>query len=149
MKNLFPYCQPEFIKGEYRRQLILRELLGYKADIICLQEMDTKLFYNYYLRQLHRKGFDGVLKQKQEKVQEGVGTFFRTDKYRLQSQHDISLSTSLFDDPLYSDLAAAVNAKPKLKEILAERTNPLQVRENICERFGVYVDSENFLELHR
>lgn len=127
LRDLFPYCPPDIIKSEYRRQLTLREILGYNTDILCVQEMDTKLFNNYYSKQLGRKGYEGLLRQKQGKAHEGVGTFFRRDKFRLIKRHDIDLSTSLFNDAAHSTLAEVINNKAKLKEVLAERTTPLQV----------------------
>ena len=33
-----------FRAAEYRRPLVLQELLGFNADIICLQEVDEKAF---------------------------------------------------------------------------------------------------------
>ena len=33
-----------FRVAEYRRPLVLQELLGFNADIICLQEVDEKAF---------------------------------------------------------------------------------------------------------
>lgn len=32
-----------FLEPEYRRQLVLREVLGYHADIVCLQEVDDRV----------------------------------------------------------------------------------------------------------
>lgn len=33
---------------EYRRPLIVQEILGYNADVICLQEVDGKAFTTYF-----------------------------------------------------------------------------------------------------
>ena len=33
----FTYCQPWVLSWQYRKQNIIRELLGYGADILCLQ----------------------------------------------------------------------------------------------------------------
>ncbi|XP_055349335.1 2',5'-phosphodiesterase 12-like [Paramacrobiotus metropolitanus] len=127
LKELFPYCPPECIKGDYRRQLTLRELIGYNADIICVQELDTKLFNSYYSKQMRRKGYEGLFLQKTGKAHEGIGTFYRTDKFRLLNQYDINITSELFENPANKDLADAVNSKAKLKEVMMTRTNPLQV----------------------
>lgn len=37
---LYPYCAPYALQLHYRQNLIKKELVGYKADIICLQEVD-------------------------------------------------------------------------------------------------------------
>jgi hypothetical protein len=40
----------------YRRTLVLQEVLGYHADIICLQEVDEKAFQHYLLPHLNFAG---------------------------------------------------------------------------------------------
>lgn len=37
-----------FMVPEYRRPLIMQEILGYNADIICLQEVDEKAFATFF-----------------------------------------------------------------------------------------------------
>lgn len=37
---LYPYCAPYALQLDYRQNLIKKELTGYNADIICLQEVD-------------------------------------------------------------------------------------------------------------
>ncbi len=41
---LFPYCPAYALDIEYRRQLLAKELVGYNADLVCLQEVDKKVF---------------------------------------------------------------------------------------------------------
>jgi endonuclease/exonuclease/phosphatase family metal-dependent hydrolase len=41
-------CRRRFLDAGYRRPLILAELLGFNADIICLQEVDEKAFAVYF-----------------------------------------------------------------------------------------------------
>ena len=48
-----------FLEPQYRRPLILQELLGFHADIICLQEVDEKAFAEYFLPQLQQAGTVG------------------------------------------------------------------------------------------
>ena len=43
---------------DVRKQLVLKELLGYHADIICLQECDHKVFDPYYRPHLQAEGHD-------------------------------------------------------------------------------------------
>ena len=48
--GLFPYCPDEFVAWPYRQSLLLDELLGYNADLICLQELDSKYFKGHFYR---------------------------------------------------------------------------------------------------
>ncbi|GAU95840.1 hypothetical protein RvY_07385 [Ramazzottius varieornatus] len=127
LKDLFPYCPPEFMKSDYRRQLLVDEISGYNADLVCLQEVDTKLFSRYFDRQFRRKGFEGVLLSKKGNIAEGVVTFYRTDKFELFSRHDIAVSESLFENPLFASLADKIKEKDKLKDTMVARATPLQV----------------------
>ena len=53
MMHLVP-CS--FRDAAYRRPLILAELLGFHADVICLQEVDDKAFSVYFQPQLSAAG---------------------------------------------------------------------------------------------
>ena len=37
--DMYSYCPPWALSWAYRRQNLLREIVGYKADILCLQEV--------------------------------------------------------------------------------------------------------------
>ena len=45
-----------YIEASYRRALIAQEVLGYNADIVCLQEVDEKAFYTYFLPVMQHAG---------------------------------------------------------------------------------------------
>ncbi len=45
-----------FLDAGYRRPLILAELLGFNADIVCLQEVDEKAFAVYFRPHLSLAG---------------------------------------------------------------------------------------------
>lgn len=80
---LFPYCPAYALSINYRKQLLLDEIIGYNADIICLQEVDRKLFINDLEPILSLEGFSGVLKLKAGLAPEGTATFFRQSKFRF------------------------------------------------------------------
>ena len=42
--------------ADYRKPLILQELLGFHADVLALQEVDEKAFTTYFLPHLLRAG---------------------------------------------------------------------------------------------
>ena len=45
-----------FMEASYRRALIAQEVLGYNADIVCLQEVDEKAFFTYFLPVMQHAG---------------------------------------------------------------------------------------------
>ena len=68
---LYPYCDPSALDIDYRQCLIVHELLGYNADVICLQEVDLKTFHRFIQPALKDKGYEGYHQQKSGMVYKG------------------------------------------------------------------------------
>ncbi|XP_059800178.1 2',5'-phosphodiesterase 12 isoform X1 [Hypanus sabinus] len=124
--TLYPYCAPYALHADYRQNLIKKELSGYHADILCLQEVDKHLFHDSLSPALDAFGFHGLFRIK-EKQHEGLATFFRASKYRLLSQHDVTFSEALASDPLHADVLQKISANPSVKEKVLQRSTALQV----------------------
>ena len=58
-EHLYPYCSYNALHIEYRQCLLARELLGYHADVICLQEVGQWCFLQYLSPVLRQSGFGG------------------------------------------------------------------------------------------
>ncbi|XP_070759383.1 2',5'-phosphodiesterase 12 [Enoplosus armatus] len=123
---LYPYCAPYALQLDYRQNLIKKELAGYNADIICLQEVDKGVFVDSLTPALDAFGLDGVFRIK-EKQHEGLATFYRRSKFQLLSRHDIVLSEALTSDPIHSELLERVSANSALKDKILQRSTALQV----------------------
>ena len=61
---LYPYCDPSALDIDYRQSVIVHELLGYNADVICLQEVDLKSFQRFICPSMKDKGYEGYHQQK-------------------------------------------------------------------------------------
>ncbi|XP_026857715.2 2',5'-phosphodiesterase 12 [Electrophorus electricus] len=123
---LYPYCAPYALGLDYRQNLIKKELSGYNADIICLQEVDKGAFSDSLLPALDAFGMDGCFRIK-EKQHEGLATFYRRSKFKFLSQHDVMLSEALTTDALHSVLLEKVSTNSTLKEKVLQRSTTLQV----------------------
>lgn len=123
---LYPYCAPYALQLDYRQNLIKKELAGYNADIICLQEVDKGVFVDSLTPALDAFGLDGVFRIK-DKQHEGLATFYRRSKFKLLSRHDIVLTEALTSDPIYSTLLERVSANSALKDKILKRSTVLQV----------------------
>lgn len=124
---LYPYCPPYALDISYRQQLLLKEIPGYNADLICLQECGFKLFQNNLSPALETMGFESLLKCKAGEVPEGEATFFRKSKFSLVSQHDIVLNEVLLEDPAQEVVLDHVSALPILLETLRKRNAIVQL----------------------
>ncbi|XP_078101063.1 2',5'-phosphodiesterase 12 [Sander vitreus] len=123
---LYPYCAPYALQLDYRQNLIKKELAGYNADIVCLQEVDKGVFVDSLSPALDAFGLDGVFRIK-EKQHEGLATFYRRSKFQLLSRHDIVLNEALTSDPIHSTLLERVSANSALKDKILQRSTTLQV----------------------
>ncbi|XP_061583006.1 2',5'-phosphodiesterase 12 [Cololabis saira] len=123
---LYPYCAPYALQLDYRQNLIKKELAGYNADIVCLQEVDKGVFADSMTPALDAFGLSGVFRIK-EKQHEGLATFYRRSKFRLLSSHDIMLSEALTSDPIHSELLEKLSANGALKDKMVQRSTSLQV----------------------
>lgn len=100
-QRAFPASEPHTLLWQYRRQLILRELASYDADIICLQEVQSTNFYEDLCPELDKLGFDAVFKKKtQEDVlmkegkytMDGCATFYRRDRFSLVKKYEVEFN---------------------------------------------------------
>ena len=126
-KILYPYCPPYALDISYRQQLLLKEIPGYNADLICLQECGFKLFQNNLHPALESMGFEGLMKCKAGEVPEGEATFFRKSKFTLVSQHDVVLNEALLGDPAQAVVLDRVSVTPILMETLQKRNAIVQL----------------------
>lgn len=123
---LYPYCAPYALELDYRQNLLKKELSGYHADLVCLQEVDKGAFVGSLSPALDAFGLEGVFRIK-ERQHEGLATYFRRSKLKLLQQYDIMLSEALMTDPLHRELMEKVSANPSLKEKIGSRSTMLQV----------------------
>ncbi len=52
--RLCVHCR--YLEPEYRNTLALQEMLGFHADVLCLQEVDEKAFTGYFLPHMRYAG---------------------------------------------------------------------------------------------
>ncbi|NXK82019.1 PDE12 phosphodiesterase, partial [Amazona guildingii] len=123
---LYPYCAPYALELDYRQNLLKKELAGYSADLICLQEVDKSVFVESLAPALDAFGLEGLFKIK-EKQHEGLATFYRRDKFSLLSQHDIAFSEALLSDPVHKELCDKLAKYPLVQEKVLQRSSVLQV----------------------
>lgn len=83
---------------EYRRDLLLNEIRGHDADIVCLQEVDQGSYNGFFREQLAYNDYKGVywpkgraqgMSEEEAKVVDGCATFFKGSKYILLEKNMI------------------------------------------------------------
>lgn len=92
---LYPYCPAYALHIDYRKQLILKELFGYNSDLICLQEVDSKIFQSTLQPLMDTEGLNGLFYKKGKQVAEGLSCFYRRDRFKFLGDDCIVLSDAL------------------------------------------------------
>ncbi|XP_057312107.1 nocturnin-like [Hydractinia symbiolongicarpus] len=84
---------PQCLKWQYRKRLLLNEILSANADVVCLEEVDH--FDDFFAPELKTAGYEGffVLKRDSPCLRfpgnngpDGVAIFYRRNKYVLVEQ---------------------------------------------------------------
>mmetsp|Transcript_9356 Transcript_9356/g.28148 ORF Transcript_9356/g.28148 Transcript_9356/m.28148 type:complete len:1012 (-) Transcript_9356:263-3298(-) len=87
--KLFAYCPTRFLSASYRWPLIIAELLGFNADVICLQEVDARAFSAFFKPHLRAAGFNGTYTNKVGKTHEGCAMFWRRSRFAATAKRDV------------------------------------------------------------
>ncbi|KAJ8979548.1 hypothetical protein NQ317_017696 [Molorchus minor] len=113
---LHPYCPAYALKIDYRKLLILKEIIGYNADLICLQEVDRKVYSHDLAPALHHLGFDSD---------------FAEIRFQKLASKCIVFSEHISRDPQFADVWEKISRNEKLSERILGRKSTLQV--NVIE----------------
>ncbi|GAA6002521.1 hypothetical protein JCM10207_001160 [Rhodosporidiobolus poonsookiae] len=99
--SMYGYTPSWALSWEYRKELILQEVLNYGSDIVCLQEVDVEQYETYFLENLSAQEYDGVHYPKsrartmsgdEKRSVDGCATFFKNTVFALVEQHLIEFN---------------------------------------------------------
>lgn len=123
---LHPQCPAYALAIDYRRSLFIKELLGYNADLMCLQEVDHKVFDADLMPVLSSRGFDGVFDRKGGQVSEGLACFWNTDKLNMVATQRMVLGQAIKTDERFADLYKVVQDNDQFCDSFVNRTTTIQ-----------------------
>ncbi|KAG2178773.1 hypothetical protein INT43_001619 [Umbelopsis isabellina] len=95
----YAYAPSWALTWEYRKELLIPEILGWNADVLCLQEVGMGEYENCFRDEFKKLGdYDSLfipktraktMGEKERLVVDGCATFFRSSKFRLLDHHFI------------------------------------------------------------
>lgn len=100
-KALYGYTPEEALTWHNRREVILTEIQGREADILCLQEVDVANYHDFYRPKLAHDDYKGVywpktraktMTEKESRIVDGCATFFKHSRYVLLDKTCIDLA---------------------------------------------------------
>ncbi|KAL9237780.1 hypothetical protein vseg_012287 [Gypsophila vaccaria] len=93
--DAYNYCPSWALSWPYRRQNLLREIVGYRADIVCLQEVQYDHFDDFFAPELDKHGYQALYKRKTSEVThtlDGCATFFRRDRFAHVKKYEVEFN---------------------------------------------------------
>ncbi|GJD09382.1 Carbon catabolite repressor protein 4 homolog 1 [Galdieria sulphuraria] len=109
-ESLYTNCPDWALSWTYRRHNLLREILAYDADIMCLQEIQADHYEAHLKPAFIRNGYDGVYKVKSREAMgqrgkmDGCATLWKRDLFQLREQFAIDFNSAAcmryFSNPL-------------------------------------------------
>ncbi|CAN8318054.1 unnamed protein product [Cochlearia groenlandica] len=100
---LYSYCVPWARTWTYRRQNLLKEIVYYGADVVCLQDVQEDHYENFFAPELAKHGYDGHYKRRTNEAPstgrkpstiDGCATFFKRDRFTFVRTYDIEFNKS-------------------------------------------------------
>ncbi|KAI8357127.1 Endonuclease/exonuclease/phosphatase [Mortierella sp. GBAus27b] len=107
--QMYGYTPSWALTWEYRKELILQEILAYGADIVCLQEVELGQYEDYFKEQMKQQAdYDGVfwpksraktMGEKDRRTVDGCATFFKASKFNLIDKHLVEFNHTALQRP--------------------------------------------------
>jgi CCR4-NOT transcription complex subunit 6 len=100
-ERLYGYTPSWALSWEYRKELILTEVMNYDADFLCLQEVDIAQYEDYFIGHLKGQDYEGVywpksrhktMGEADRRQVDGCATFYKASKYQLVEKQLIEFS---------------------------------------------------------
>ncbi|RKF54134.1 Glucose-repressible alcohol dehydrogenase transcriptional effector [Golovinomyces cichoracearum] len=107
-QRLYGYTPQAALSWEHRRESVLNEITTIDADFVCLQEVDTDTFKEYFSMKLAYSDYKGVfwprsraktMSEKDAKNVDGCATFYKHQKYILLDKQLIDFANIAINRP--------------------------------------------------
>lgn len=88
-EKLYGYTPAWALAWDYRKELILAEIVESDADFLCMQEVDNAQYEEYFLPHLSQQGYEGIywpksraktMNEIDRRLVDGCAIFYKSDK---------------------------------------------------------------------
>jgi len=134
--DMYPDTPAWCLSWGYRRRNLLREISKYGADIVCLQEVQSDHYEDFWNKEMTNIGYDSVYKRKTTEIFTGAGsgfaidgcaTFYRSSKFRLVKKYEVEFNKAALS--LSDMLGSAHSKKSALSRLLKDNVALIVVLE--------------------
>ncbi|XP_034936937.1 2',5'-phosphodiesterase 12 [Chelonus insularis] len=123
---LFPYCPEHALDIDYRKLLIIKELIGYNADIICLQEVDRRVYEHDMKPPFILLDYDGIYGSKGE-TGEGLLIMYNNKRFQMIENKTIVMSENINSNPTFEEVWKTITNEDAKKRFQDRNTSMLVV----------------------
>ncbi len=104
----YPYTPLAALAWDYRKELILQEIQSEDPDFVCLQEVNTNSFEEFFSMKLAYADYKGIfwpktrsktMSEKDAKVADGCAAFYKASKYILLDKQVIDFANIAIHRP--------------------------------------------------
>lgn len=133
-QEAFPHCDAYMLSWSYRKIRIAVEILIHQPDIVCLQEVQTEHFDDFFKPILKQYGYDGIYKKKTTEIftsgsgrkkdgkytMDGCAIFYKSNKFIAKENFSLEFST-LIKEATHKTLPDEVKNNPAaIKRLLKD-----------------------------
>ncbi|KAM7500277.1 hypothetical protein LguiA_024691 [Lonicera macranthoides] len=140
--EVYSYCPSWALSWPYRRQNLLREIVGYRADVVCLQEVQSDHFDEFFAPELDKHGYQALFKRKTAEVFsgnshtiDGCATFFRRDRFSHVKKYEVEFNKAA--QSLTDALVPSAQKKTALNRLVKDNVALIVVLEAKFSNLGV------------
>ncbi|XP_043692056.1 carbon catabolite repressor protein 4 homolog 1-like [Telopea speciosissima] len=152
----YSYCPSWALSWPYRRQNLLREIVGYRADIICLQEVQSDHFEGFFTPELDKHGYQALYKKRTTEVYggsayaiDGCAIFFRRDRFTHVKKYEVEFNKAA--QSLTDAVIPSTQKKAALNRLLKDNVALIAVLEAkfITDRRQLLCVANTHLNVHQ
>tara|TARA_B110001450_G_scaffold220096_1_gene215408 strand:- start:47 stop:1639 length:1593 start_codon:yes stop_codon:yes gene_type:complete len=139
--EMYGYTPQWALSWNYRRQNILKEIVMHDADILCLQEVQSDHFEDFFAGELAKHGYTAVYKKKTAQVFsqgtyviDGCAIFFKKDRFTLIKKYEVEFNKAALS--LVESLGGSSQKKDALNRLMKDNVALIVVLEAL-EQPGV------------
>ena len=132
--DMYGYVPDWALAWAYRRQNILKEIVNYNADILCLQEVQSDHYEDFFQGEMAKYGYASVYKKKTAQVFsegkfviDGCAIFFKKDKFALIKKYEVEFNKAALS--LVESLGGATQKKDALNRLMKDNIALIVVLE--------------------
>lgn len=100
--KMYKYTPSWALNWEYRRNALQEDVLAHNSDIVCMQEVETSTYWDFWVPLMGDMGYKGIffsktrsktMSETESRKVDGCATFYRQSKFTLIQKHNFEYNS--------------------------------------------------------